>query len=62
MNPTDFKRLVASIKQAGKIRRGQLRPARVTPFAGLSPYGLIPAPSCQPAPDSQDFGHVRPGL
>ncbi|MGH7532253.1 MAG: NadS family protein [Gemmatimonadales bacterium] len=32
MNPTDFKRLVASVKQAGKIRRGRLRPARVTTF------------------------------
>ena len=32
MNPTDFKKLAASLKQAGKIRRGRLRPARVTPF------------------------------
>lgn len=32
MNPTDFKKLVASVKQAGKIRRGQLRPGRVTTF------------------------------
>ena len=32
MNPTDFKRLVTSVKQAGKIRRGQLRPARVITF------------------------------
>jgi putative transcriptional regulator len=32
MNPTDFKKLAASLKQAGKIRRGRLRPARVTAF------------------------------
>ena len=32
MNPTDFKKLVTSVKQAGKIRRGQLRPGRVTSF------------------------------
>jgi len=32
MNPTDFKKLVTSVKQAGKIRRGQLRPGRVTIF------------------------------
>ena len=32
MNPTDFKKLVASVKPAGKIRRGQLRPGRVTTF------------------------------
>ena len=32
MNPTDFKKLAASLKQAGKIRRGRLRPARVTQF------------------------------
>lgn len=32
MNPTDFKKLAASLKQAGKIRRGRLRPARVTGF------------------------------
>ena len=32
MNSTDFKKLVASVKQAGKIRRGQLRPGRVTTF------------------------------
>ena len=32
MNPTDFKKLMTSVKQAGKIRRGQLRPSRVTTF------------------------------
>ncbi len=32
MNPNDFKKLAASLKQAGKIRRGRLRPARVTTF------------------------------
>ena len=32
MNPTDFKKLAASLKQAGKIRRGRMRPARVTSF------------------------------
>jgi putative transcriptional regulator len=30
MKQTDFKRLVASVKQAGAIRRGQLKPGRVT--------------------------------
>jgi putative transcriptional regulator len=28
----DFDRLVASVKQAGAIRRGQLKPGRVTEF------------------------------
>ena len=32
MKATDFKKLVASVKQAGRIRRGQLRPGRVTRF------------------------------
>ncbi len=32
MKASDFKQLVASVKQAGKIRRGQLRPSRVTTF------------------------------
>jgi putative transcriptional regulator len=32
MNPADFKKLAASLKQAGTIRRGRLRPARVTTF------------------------------
>lgn len=32
MNPTDFGKLVASVKQAGKIRRGRLRPGRITTF------------------------------
>jgi hypothetical protein len=32
MNPTDFKKLAASLKQAGKIRRGRVRPGRVTTF------------------------------
>lgn len=30
MKQNDFDRLVASVKQAGAIRRGQLRPGRVT--------------------------------
>ena len=30
MKQTDFDRLVASVKQAGAIRRGQLKPGRVT--------------------------------
>lgn len=33
MKESDFAKLVTSVKQAGKIRRGQLRPARVTTFA-----------------------------
>ncbi len=32
MNSSDFKKLTASLKQAGKIRRGRLRSARVTTF------------------------------
>lgn len=32
MNPTDFKKLVASVKEAGRIRRGSQRPSRVTTF------------------------------
>jgi putative transcriptional regulator len=32
MNSTDFKQLVASVRQAGRIRRGTLRPRRVTTF------------------------------
>jgi len=32
MNRTDFRKLTASIRQAGKIRRGRLRPGRVTTF------------------------------
>lgn len=32
MKPKDFDRLVASVKQAGAIRRGQLKPGRVTEF------------------------------
>ena len=32
MKSTDFKQLVASVKQAGRIRRGTLRPRRVTTF------------------------------
>ena len=32
MKDSDFKRLVTSVRQAGKIRRGKLRPSRVTTF------------------------------
>jgi putative transcriptional regulator len=32
MKQTDFDRLVTSIKQAGAIRRGRLKPGRVTEF------------------------------
>lgn len=32
MRQKDFDRLVASVKQAGAIRRGQLKPGRVTEF------------------------------
>jgi putative transcriptional regulator len=32
MKSTEFKQLVASVKQAGRIRRGTLRPRRVTTF------------------------------
>ena len=33
MKKKHFDELVASIRQAGKIRRGQMEPARVTTFA-----------------------------
>jgi putative transcriptional regulator len=33
MNEQDFENLVTSVRQAGKIRRGELEPSRVTPFA-----------------------------
>lgn len=32
MKQNDFDRLVTSVKQAGTIRRGQLKPGRVTEF------------------------------
>ena len=32
MIPRDFKKLVSSVKQAGKIRRGKARPSRVFRF------------------------------
>ena len=32
MRQKDFERLVASVKQAGAIRRGRLKPGRVTEF------------------------------
>jgi putative transcriptional regulator len=32
MKKKDFERLVASVKQAGAIRRGRLKPGRVTEF------------------------------
>ena len=33
MRKKDFDALVASIRQAGKIRRGEMKPSRVTEFA-----------------------------
>jgi putative transcriptional regulator len=33
MKKAEFDKLVASVKEAGRIRRGQQRPARVTDFA-----------------------------
>ena len=33
MKKKDFDKLTASIKQAGKIRRGEAKPSRVTEFA-----------------------------
>jgi putative transcriptional regulator len=33
MNKQKFDRLVASVRQAGAIRRGELEPSRVTEFA-----------------------------
>ena len=35
MKKKDFDKLAASIRQAGRIRRGQTKPARVTEFAPL---------------------------
>lgn len=40
MNPTEFKKLAASIRQAGKIRRGRLRPARATSFEPADVRGI----------------------
>jgi putative transcriptional regulator len=33
MRKKDFDQLVASIRQAGRIRRGEIKPSRVTQFA-----------------------------
>ncbi len=33
MRKTDFDKLVASIRQAGRIRRGEVKPSRLTQFA-----------------------------
>ena len=33
MKKQDFDRLVASVRQAGAIRRGEMKPSRVTEFA-----------------------------
>ena len=33
MRKTDFDKLVVSIRQAGRIRRGEIKPSRVTQFA-----------------------------
>jgi putative transcriptional regulator len=30
MKPSDFEKLVTSVRQAGRIRRGEMRPSRVT--------------------------------
>lgn len=35
MKKEDFDNLVTSIRQAGRIRRGQLKPGRVTEFASV---------------------------
>ncbi len=40
MKSSEFKKLVASVKQAGKIRRGQLRPSRVTSFKPADVRGI----------------------
>ena len=32
MKESDFNKLISSVKQAGKIRRGKMKPARVTSF------------------------------
>jgi putative transcriptional regulator len=37
---TDFQKLVTSIKQAGKIRRGELKPSRITKFAKVDVKGI----------------------
>ena len=33
MRKTDFDNLVTSIRQAGRIRRGEIKPSRITQFA-----------------------------
>jgi putative transcriptional regulator len=35
MKKQDFDRLITSVRQAGSIRRGELKPSRVTEFAGI---------------------------
>jgi len=40
MKKTDFDRLVASVKQAGQIRRGRLKPSRVTTFKPADVTGI----------------------
>lgn len=36
MRKQDFDALIASIRQAGKIRRGEMKPSRVTRFAAAN--------------------------
>jgi len=36
MKKTDFANLVASIREAGRVRRGEVKPARVTEFAPVN--------------------------
>jgi len=40
MKKADFDRLVASVKQAGQIRRGRLKPGRVTTFKPADVTGV----------------------
>jgi putative transcriptional regulator len=40
MKKDDFDNLVNSIRQAGKIRRGEMKPSRVTEFAAVDVKGI----------------------
>jgi hypothetical protein len=50
MNEQDFKDLVSSIEQAGKIRRRELAPARVTELPSAE-IRVIRARTAHTAPD-----------
>jgi len=40
MQNKEFERLVASVRQAGKIKRGQMKPSRIVEFAPMDVRGI----------------------